>query len=89
MLTPRLTGCTECASIQSLIDDIDCRLAKLAQVMYGNITLMLNNPVSAETMGDLLHYKRILQYKYVNPSYASSYTIKMIASKVKLLKFKK
>lgn len=88
MLIPRLTECKECANIPSLIEEIDCKLAKLAGNMYHNITLMLNQPVPASTIIDLLHYKRILQYKYINSTYASGYTINMVASKVKLLKYK-
>lgn len=89
MLTPRLTNCTQCADITSLIADIDCRMVDMANRMYNNVTLMLNQPVSQEVMGDLMHYRRILQYKYVNSDYACRYTINSIASKVKLLKFKK
>lgn len=88
MLNPRLTNCTECANILSLIEEIDCKLAKLAGNMYNNITLMLNQSIPAETISILLNYRRILQYKYVNPSYISNYTINMIASKVRILKFK-
>lgn len=88
MLTPRLTDCTECADILSLIDEIDCKLAKLAGNMYHNITLMLNKSIPAGAIIDLLHYRRILQYKYVNSTYASDYTINMVASRVKLLKYK-
>lgn len=89
MLTPRLTNCGSCADVLSLIDEIDCRMAQLAGNMYNNLTLMLNKPVPFTVMSDLLTYKRILQYKYVNPNYASGFTINMIASKVKLLKYKK
>ena len=89
MLSPRLTGCTDCANILSLIDELDCKLAKLAGNMYNNVTLMLNQPVPAEVIIDILTYKRILQYKYVNSRYACNYTINQIASKVKLLKYKK
>ncbi len=88
MLTPRLRECTEYADINSLIEEIDCKLAKLAGNMYNNITLLLNKSIPAEAIIDLLHYKRILQYKYVNTTYASSYTVNMIASRVKLLKYK-
>jgi hypothetical protein len=39
-------------------------------------------------MNDLLNYKRILTFKLVNPDYAKDFTVEMIASKVKILKFK-
>jgi hypothetical protein len=89
MLNPRLTNCTQCADILSLIDEIDCRLAKLAGNMYNNVVLMLNKNIPVEVLIDLLTYKRILQYKYVNSSYAGKFTINEIASRVKLLKYKK
>lgn len=88
MLTPRLTECKECANINLLIDEIDCKLAKVAGKAYNNITLMLNRGIPADVIIDLLHYKRILQYKYVNKNYLSNYTVNMVASKVKLLKYK-
>ena len=88
MLNVRLTSCSECGDVSSLIEEIDCKLAKIANSMYNNITLMLGQQVTAEVMVDLLTYKRILQNKYVNPLYASSYTITMITNKVKLLKYK-
>lgn len=88
MLTPRLTYCEECSNIPSLIEEIDCKLAKLGNNMYNNITLMLNQPVPTENTIDLLMYKRILWNKYANPLYASNYSVNAIASKVKLLKFR-
>ena len=88
MLSPRLTNCPQCADIPSLIAEIDCRISELSIGMYNNITLLLNKPVASETILDLLNYKRILMYKYCNPNYAGSYSVNMIASKIKLLKFK-
>ena len=88
MLSPRLTNCPECASIPSLLLEIDCKLAELGGNLYNNLVFMLNQPVPASVMLDLLNYKRILTYKYCNPNYASDYTVNMIASRVKLLKYK-
>jgi hypothetical protein len=88
MLTPRLTNCTECADILSLLDDINCKIGKLAKIMYNNIMFAINKPISQTLMFDLLNYKRILTYKVCNPDYAGDYTVTMIASKIKILKFK-
>lgn len=88
MLTPRLTNCTECASIPVLLADIECKIVELAKKMYNNTIFSLNQPIDGNVMFDLLNYKRILTYKYCNSEYASIFTIEMIASKVKLLKFK-
>lgn len=88
MLTPRLTYCEECGNISLLIEEINCRLAELANNMYNNLTLMLNQPVPVDTLISLIMYKRILQYKYVNSLYANSYSVNQIADKVKLLKYR-
>jgi hypothetical protein len=37
MLSPRLTNCPECANIPSLIAEIDCKIANLANNLYNNI----------------------------------------------------
>jgi len=88
MLSPRLTSCPECASIPALIADIDCKLASLANNLYNNVVFMLNQPVPGGVMLALINYRRILAYKYCNPDYAAPFTVNMIASKVKLLKYK-
>lgn len=88
MLSPRLTNCPECANIPDLVSEIDCKLAEMANSLYNNVVFILNRPFPATTMNDLLNYRRILLYKYCNPNYAREYTVNMIASKVKILKFK-
>lgn len=88
MLNPRLTECPQCSDILSLMEDIDCKITEVAKNMYNNVVFGLNMPVPMEVMGDLLNYKRILRYKFCNPNYAQAYSVNMIASKVKLLKFK-
>jgi hypothetical protein len=88
MLTPRLTTYPACATVTALLNDIDCRLTELAKNLYNNIIYLLNQPIPAEAMMDLLNYKRILTYKLCNPDYAAPFTVEMIASRVKLLKYK-
>lgn len=88
MLTPRLTNCPQCANISFLISDIDCKLSEVSNNLYNNIVFILNKPINKELIFDLLQYKRILMYKMCNPSYAGNYSVNMIASKVKLLKYK-
>ena len=87
MLNPRVTDCG--SDISSLIDDINCRLKDLGYDLYNNITFMLNKSVPVDAITSLLHYRRILEYKNVNTSYAENFTVNMIANRVKLLKFKK
>jgi len=88
MLSPRLTNCVDCATIPSLLTDIDCKLKDLAKIEYNNLVFILNSRISGDVMSALLNYKRILTYKYCNPDYASDYSVEDIASKVKLLIFK-
>lgn len=88
MLTPRLTNYPACATIPVLLADIDCKLRKLSNNLYNNLVYALNQPIPAGAILDLLNYKRILEYKYCNENYAAPYTVEMIASRVKLLKFK-
>jgi len=85
MLQPRLTDCVECTTIPALLSDIDCRLTELANNQYNNIVFALNYQLPVTAIGDLLNYKRILTYKFCNPDYAIMFTVKMIASRVKVL----
>lgn len=85
MLSPRLTDCIDCASIPVLLTDIDQKIAALAQVEYNNLVFSLNSAIPAWAIGDLLNYKRILEYKACNPEYAMPFTVTMIASRVKVL----
>ena len=89
MLTPRLTNCLECADIPTLLLEIDCKIKDLSIDLYNNTVFILNKPIPGVAMLSLLNYKRILTYKYCNPDYAKHFTIPMIASKVKILKYKK
>jgi hypothetical protein len=82
MLSPRLTDCPECANIPSLLRKINCKLAELGNSLYNNISYMLNQSVPASDIMQLIMYKRILEYKYINPDYVCKYSVNMIASKV-------
>lgn len=88
MLSPRLTNCIECTTISALLSDIDCKLSEMASNYYNNIVFSLNLPAKGIVMLDLLNYKRILTYKLCNEDYAMPFTVEMIASRVKLLKYK-
>lgn len=85
MLQPRLTNCIECSSIPALLKDIDAKLTILAKIEYNNIIFSMNYNLSCSPIGELLNYRRILTYKFCNEDYAKCFTIKMIASRVKLL----
>ena len=85
MLNPKLTNCVDCATIPVLLSEIDCKITELGKNLYNNIIFILNRPVPSNVFLDLLNYKRILTYKYCNPNYACKYTVKEIASKIKIL----
>lgn len=88
MLTPRLTTCQNCTDITLLLEDIECKMTEIAKNLYNNTVFALNMPIPMDVMTDLLNYRRILKYKYCNPNYAKAFSVEMIASKVKLLKYK-
>ncbi len=88
MLNPKLTNCVDCATIPSLLSDIDCKIKELAIKQYNNIIYALGYTIPSEAFLDLLNYKRILQYKSCNADYASYYSVEEIAGRVKLLIFK-
>jgi hypothetical protein len=88
MLSPRLTNCPECGDILSLLVDIECKITEVSKNLYNNTVFALNMPIPFDVMIDLLNYRRILQYKYCNPNYVKAFTVKMIASKIKILKYK-
>ena len=88
MLESRPTGCSECNDIPILIGDIECKLAKLGGILYAQVAYLIDTPISAEVYLSLLNYKRILEYKQMNPEYCSDYTVDMIASRVNLLIYK-
>jgi len=88
MLSIRLTNCVECSSIPALLSDIDDKLYELSNNLYNNIAFALNKSINSVAINDLLNYKRILTYRLCNEEYLCSYSVEMIASRVKLLKFK-
>jgi len=88
MLSPRLTNVAASTNIPALLTDIDLKLMELANELYNNVVFSLNNSINSVAINDLLNYKRILRYKYCNSNYASSFTVEMIASRIKLLKYK-
>lgn len=85
MLSPRLLNCIDCANIPVLLTDINQKIAALAQDQYNNIVFSLNYPIPGQVIGDLLHYKQILEYKQCTPDYCPDYTVTMIGSRVKVL----
>jgi hypothetical protein len=85
MLLPRLNSCIDCATIPVLINDINKKIAALANDEYNNIVYDLNYYINGQVVFDLLQYKQILEWKFCNADYCKPYTVEMIASKVKIL----
>ncbi len=85
MLNPRLNNCVDCTTIPVLLSEIDCKIFSLAKNEYNNTVFDLNKCIDRGAFWDLLNYKRILTYKLYNPNYACKYTVKKIASRVKIL----
>jgi hypothetical protein len=85
MLLPRLNQCIDCATIPVLVDNINRRIATLANDEYNNIVYDLNYYINGQVIFDLLQYKQILEWKFCNADYAAAFTVPMIASKVQIL----
>lgn len=88
MLTLQANNCKECGDIVSLLQDIDCKLFDMSKRLYNNLTLELNKKFTEEVYVDLLHYKRILERKAVNPDYVYQISVSQIGNKVNILKYK-
>ena len=85
MLTTKLTDPENCKDILQTILDIDCKLTSVSKDIYNNLVFALKDKTDPELIGDLLHYKRILTYRYCNKDYAPGVCLEEILSKVKLL----
>lgn len=85
MLLPRLNACIDCATIPVLLNNINIKVASLANEQYNNIVYDLNYYINGQVIFDLLQYKQILEWKYCNADYAIAFTVPMIASKVQIL----
>lgn len=88
MLTPRLTDCVINGSIAATLTQLDARLTYWAIVEYNNLSFSTNSYIPANVIGDLLNYKRILEYRVCNPDYAMVCglpTTAQVISKVKIL----
>lgn len=85
MLEPRLNDCIDCATIPVLINNIDDRIAFLANDEYNNIVYDLNHYINGQVIFDLLEYKQILEWKFCNADYCKAFTVPMIASRVQIL----
>lgn len=85
MLYSKVSDCKECADILPLIDAINCKLYEASSDIYNNVAYGLNLRVPATDLLDLLNYKRILTYKYINMDYACEFTVEQIANRVRIL----
>jgi len=85
MLNIRLTSCSECSQIPTLLLKIDCKLAEMSKVLYQNLVFMLNKKFNACDIETLLVLKRILEHRVCNPEYTCKFSLEQIAGKVNML----
>lgn len=85
MINPKITQCEECSDILHLIEEIDCMIFQLSKTVYNNIVFMLNLHVNYMSILDLLHYKRILEYKLADEYYICEVSLEAIRGKVRLI----
>lgn len=85
MISPRLSECDDCSNIKKLIDDINCKIVELSNSSYSNIIYGFGKSIQFTLMYDLLHYRRILEYKAVNSDYLKEFPVNQISSKIRIL----
>lgn len=85
MINPRLAVCDDCSNIINLIDDINCKIVDISKDSYTNIIYGFGKSIPFTLMSDLLHYRRILEYKAVNSDYVKDFSVQEISSKVRIL----
>jgi hypothetical protein len=85
MITPRISNCDDCSNIEGLIEDINCKIFNLSMGAYSNIIYGFRKSTKFTLMYDLLHYRRILEYKAVNSDYLTNFSVGDISNKVRLL----
>ena len=98
MLTPRLLeGCTACgdpicSNIESLIAEINCKIAQISNNLFNSIIFGFNGNCNTSDLNDLLHYRRILIARMMNEQdedddyvYACGFPLDYIISRVKLM----
>jgi hypothetical protein len=85
MLSTRLGQCTDCSTIDSLLEKIDCVLAKNAQDQLNNNKYELGKCIPVEVIDKLIRYKDILLKRRFNPYYAYKIPNTDIISRVNTL----
>lgn len=86
MISPRLSNCNDCSDIEQLIEDINCKIVSLSKDAYANIIYGFRQSTKFTLMYDLIHYRRILQYKSVNSDYLEEFPdFCKITSRVRIL----
>lgn len=98
MLTPKLLdGCTTCgdpicSNIESLIAEINCKIAQISDCLFNSIIFGFNSCCESGDLGDLLHYRRILTARMMNEQdvdddfvWACGFPLDYIISRVKLM----
>lgn len=85
IIAPRLSTCNDCTNINKLIEDINCKIVEISKGSYNNIIYGFGKPTPFTLMYDLLHYRRILEYKAVNSDYLKDFPVSKISSRIRIL----
>lgn len=85
MINPKISSCDDCSNIEGLIEDINCKIFDLSMNAYSNIIYGFKRSTRFTLMYDLLHYRRILEYKAVNSDYLKEVTVDKITSRIRIL----
>lgn len=88
MISYKLVECENCISIPGLLEAIDCKLTEIGKSLYNSVSFGLHCNIDFQIAQDLLHYKRVLQYRKCNPAWAGCVDLDKIIGKVKLLIYK-
>lgn len=86
MLTSsHLSGCTDCSSLDAILDKIDCVLTQYTKDQINNNQYELGKPIPKDIIEKLIKYKAIITKRRFNPNYAWNVPNIDIISRVNVL----
>ena len=85
MQTAQITGCQDCQTLKTLYVKIEGKLRKLItnklRILYYND----NAYFDASLFKSLMRYRRIVEHRMFNPSYASDFSTQQIIGRINSL----
>jgi hypothetical protein len=89
MQTPFIVGCSNCGSLKSLYNEIECTLIDLINRKWVNLQYNTSLSFNQSLYNDLVRYKRVVYNRLYNPKYPSiSIDVQDIITQVKLRVYK-